>query len=102
VKQHILMGGDRTLNGALNQALELETAAWPTPRLREVTRVHTGRPPTPPERRRNERPVFWRCGQPGHFRRYCRDRQKRWTRTRELGGGHLSHQTHPLASHLRC
>jgi hypothetical protein len=70
VKQHLLMGGDRTLNEALNQALKLEAtkaAAWPTARLREVTRVPTGRPPTPPERRRNERPVCWRCEKPGHF-----------------------------------
>jgi hypothetical protein len=37
VKQHLLMGGDRTLNEALNQALKLEAAkaaAWPTARLR--------------------------------------------------------------------
>jgi hypothetical protein len=59
VKQHLLMGGDRTLNEALNQALKLEAAkaaAWPTARMREVTRVPTAstRVPTPPERRRNE------------------------------------------------
>jgi hypothetical protein len=39
VKQHLLMGGDRMLNEALNQALKLEAAkaaAWPTARLREV------------------------------------------------------------------
>jgi hypothetical protein len=74
VKQHLLMGGDRTLNEALNQALKLEAAAWTTSRLREVTRVPTGRPPTSPERRRNERQVSWRCRKPGHFRRYCRQR----------------------------
>jgi hypothetical protein len=54
VKQHPLMGGNRTLNEALNQALKLEAAAWPTVRMREVTRVPTARPPTPPERRRSE------------------------------------------------
>jgi hypothetical protein len=56
VKQHLLMGGDRTANEALNQALQLKVAkaaAWPPARLREVTRVPTGRPPTQPERRRN-------------------------------------------------
>jgi hypothetical protein len=68
VKQHLLMGGDRTLNEALNQALKLEAAkaaAWPTARLRKVTRVPARRPPTPPERRQNERPVCWRCKRPG-------------------------------------
>jgi hypothetical protein len=59
VKQHLLMGGDRTLNEAFNQALKLEAAAWPTARPREMTRVPTGMPPAPPERRRNERPVCW-------------------------------------------
>jgi hypothetical protein len=51
VKQHLLLGGACTLNEALNQALRIEAAratAWPTARLREVTRLPTGRPPTPP------------------------------------------------------
>jgi hypothetical protein len=77
VKQHLLLGGDRTLNEALNQAMTLEATkatAWPTSRKREVTRVLTGRPPTPPERRRNERPVCWQCGKPGHFWRDCTQR----------------------------
>jgi hypothetical protein len=39
-----------------------------------VTRVPTARPPTPPERRRSERPVCWWCGQPGHLQKYCRQR----------------------------
>jgi hypothetical protein len=73
-KKHLLMGGDRTLNQALNQALKLEAAAWPTARLREVTTVPTARPPTPPERRRSEQPVCWWCGQPDHFQKYCRQR----------------------------
>jgi hypothetical protein len=75
----MLIGGDRTLNEALNQALKREATkatAWPTARLREGTRVPTGRPPTPPERRRNERPVCWECGKPGHFRRDCRRRPR--------------------------
>jgi hypothetical protein len=76
VKQHLLIGGDRTLNEALNQALKLEAAkavAWPTARLREVTRVPHGRPPTPPERRRIGRPVCWK---PGHFWRDYRQRPR--------------------------
>jgi hypothetical protein len=62
----------------LNQVLRIEAAkaaARPTARLREVTRVPTGRPPTPPERRRNERPVCWQCGKSGHFWRDCRQRR---------------------------
>jgi hypothetical protein len=58
-------------------ALKLEaakTATWPTARLREVTRVPTGRPSTPPECRRSKRPVCWWCGQPGHIQKYCRQR----------------------------
>jgi hypothetical protein len=77
VKQHLLMGGGRTLNEALNHALKLEAAraaAWPTARMREVTRVPTARPPTPPERHRSERPVCWWSGQPGHLQKYCRQR----------------------------
>jgi hypothetical protein len=40
VKQHLLMGGDRTLNEALSQAVNLEAAkaaAWTTARMREAT-----------------------------------------------------------------
>jgi hypothetical protein len=79
MKQHLLLGGACTLNEALNQALKIEAAkaaAWPTARLREVTRIPTGRPPTRPERRRNERPVCWECGKPGHFWRDCRRRPR--------------------------
>ena len=42
VKQHLLMGGDRTLNEALNQALKLEAAkvaAGPPARVRELTKA---------------------------------------------------------------
>jgi hypothetical protein len=106
VKQHLQMGGDRTLNEALNQALKLEAAkaaAGPTARMREVTRVPTARPPKPPERRRSERPVCWWCGQPGHLQKYCRQRPPeemgRDPRTRR---GYLSRQSHLLASQLRC
>jgi hypothetical protein len=59
VKKHLLMGGESTLNEALNQDLKLEAAAWPRARMRKVTRVPIARPPTPPERRRSERPVCW-------------------------------------------
>jgi cation transport ATPase len=41
VKQHLLLGGAPTMNEALNQALRIETAkaaAWPTARLREVSK----------------------------------------------------------------
>jgi hypothetical protein len=77
VKQQLLLGGACTLNDALNQAVKLEAAkaaAWPTARLREVTRVPTARPPTPPERRLSERPVCWWCGQSGHLQKYCTQR----------------------------
>jgi hypothetical protein len=77
VKQYLLKGDDRRLNEALNRAVKLEAAiaaAWPTAWLREVTIVPTGRPPTPPERRRNERPLCWQCGKSGHFWKDCRQR----------------------------
>jgi hypothetical protein len=77
VKQFLLLRGACTLNKALNQALKIEAAkaaAWPTSRMREVTRVPTARPPTPPERRRSERPDCWWCGLPGHLQKYCRQR----------------------------
>jgi hypothetical protein len=51
-----------------------KAAAWPTARQREVTRVPTGRTPTLPERRRNERPLCWQCGNSGHFWMDCRQR----------------------------
>jgi hypothetical protein len=78
VKQHLLIGGDRALNEALNQALTLEeakAAAGPLPRLREVIRAPSGTTPSPPQRRRDERPVCWQCGTAGHLRRDCRHDQ---------------------------
>jgi hypothetical protein len=56
VKQHLLMGGDRTLNAALNQALKLEAAkavAGPPPRLREVARATSRSTLLPPQRGRD-------------------------------------------------
>jgi hypothetical protein len=57
IKHDLRKGDERPLKETLNQALALEAAkaaAWPTARLREVTRIPTGRPSTPLELRRNE------------------------------------------------
>jgi hypothetical protein len=72
IKQHLLMGGDRSMNEALNQALKLEAAkaaAGQPARLRKVTTATTGTRPQPAERQRNERPVCWQCGNAGHVNR---------------------------------
>jgi hypothetical protein len=74
MKQDLLMGGDRTLNEALNQVLKLETAkaaAGPLARLRDLTGA-PARASQPPDRRRGGRPVCWQCGSVGHLRRDCR------------------------------
>jgi hypothetical protein len=76
VKQHLLMGGDRTLNEALNQALKLEAvqaAAGPLARLRELTGA-PARASHPPDRQREGRPLCWQCGSAGHLRRDGRRR----------------------------
>jgi hypothetical protein len=78
VKQHLLLGGDRSLNEALNQALKLEAAkaaAGQPVRLREVTRAPTGGNESV-DTRREGRPVCWQCGSPGHLRRDCRRRPR--------------------------
>jgi DNA repair exonuclease SbcCD ATPase subunit len=60
---------------ATRQDFETQLAALEArARMREVTRVPTARPPTPPEGRRSERPVCWWCGQPGRLQKYCRQR----------------------------
>ena len=54
VKQHLLMGGDRTLKEAINQALKLEatkTTAGPPARLRELTKAPARARQTPGPRR---------------------------------------------------
>jgi len=74
VKQHLLMGGDRTLNEAFNQALKLEAAkaaTGPPARLRELTRA-TARASQPSDRRREGRGLCWQCESAGHLLRDCR------------------------------
>jgi hypothetical protein len=74
VKQHLLMGGDRNINEALNQALKLEAAkaaAASPARLRGLTGVPC-RANQPADRRREVRPVCWQCRSAGHLRRDCR------------------------------
>ena len=74
MKQHLLIGGDRTLNEALDQALKLEAvkaAAGPQARLRELTEA-PARASQPPDRRREGRHLCWQCGSAGHLRRDCR------------------------------
>jgi hypothetical protein len=77
VKQHLLMGADRTLNEALHQDFKLEAAkaaAGPHTRLREVTRASSVTIPRPPQRRREGRPVYWQCVTVGQLRRDFRQR----------------------------
>jgi hypothetical protein len=60
-KQHLLLGGDRTLNEVLNQALKLEAVkatAGPPARLRELTEA-PARASQPPDHRREGRPICW-------------------------------------------
>ena len=74
VKQNLLMGGDRTLNEALNQTLKLETAkaaAGHPARLRDLTRAPAS-VRKPSDRRRERRTVCWQYGSVGHLRRDCR------------------------------
>jgi hypothetical protein len=73
VKRH-LMGGERSLNETLNEALKLDVAkvvVGPPARLREVARPPTGTRPPRAEVRRNGRPVWWQCGNAGHLSRDC-------------------------------
>lgn len=78
VKQHILMGGDQTLNEALNQALKLEVAkaaVGPPARLQELTGA-LARGSQPPEHQREGRPVCWQCRSTSLLRRDCRWRPR--------------------------
>jgi hypothetical protein len=62
----------------LNQALKLEAAKTATrlpPRLWEVTSAPSRTKPTPPQRRRDGRPLCWQCGIAAQYRRHCRQTQ---------------------------
>jgi hypothetical protein len=66
------MGGDRTLNEALNQAVNLEeskAAARPPVYLPVRKLVEAPVPPT--DSHSSGRPVSWLCGSTGHLRRDC-------------------------------
>jgi hypothetical protein len=106
VKQHLLMGGDRTLNEALNQALKLEAATGPPARLRELTRA-TARAYQPSDRWGEGRPVCWQCESAVHLRRDRRQRPRE-ERNQESGKrinageekGHRYYHPLTLVSHL--
>jgi hypothetical protein len=65
VKQHLLSGGERSLNEALNQALKLETvkaAATPPTPLKKLTAGPTKRTWSPAtEPCRTGQPICWQC-----------------------------------------
>jgi hypothetical protein len=71
VKQHLLMGGDRSLNEALNQDMKLEVkAAAGTPArltMRQVTTVPVETLPPPADSHRDGQLVCWQCGNTGHL-----------------------------------
>jgi hypothetical protein len=73
----VSVGQERVENRSLNQVLRLQAAkaaAGQPAKLQELTRARGGTPPTPPERRRDGRPLCWRYRKPGRFRRQCRQR----------------------------
>jgi hypothetical protein len=75
VKQHLLMGGDRTLNEALNQAVKLKAAkAAAVPPAWLPLRKVVGTPAPPTESHRRGRTVCWQCGSTGHLRKGCPSR----------------------------
>jgi hypothetical protein len=60
LKQHIFLGGDRSLSEALNRALipeAAQAASWPTARPRTAKRPRDGRP------------VSWQCENAGRLSR---------------------------------
>jgi hypothetical protein len=79
LKQNLLMGGDRTINEASNQALKQEAAkvaAGPPARLRKLTGA-PARATQPPDRRRGGRFLCWQCGYAGYLRRDCRRKPRK-------------------------
>jgi hypothetical protein len=70
MKQRLLMGGDRTLNEALHQAVKLEEAkAAARPPAHLPVRKVVEAPAPPIESHRSGSPVCWECGSTGHLRK---------------------------------
>lgn len=77
MKLYFLIGGDRSLNEALNQVMKLEAtkvAAEIPARIsmRQVTGVLEGKRPPPAKRLRDGRSLFWHYGNASQLSRDCR------------------------------
>jgi hypothetical protein len=83
IKISLLIGGEKTVNEALRQALELQ-AVFLAARLHKTSTKTLWRSRSPPTRRRDARKsASWNCREPGHFMDNCRyerkaDNDRRW------------------------
>jgi hypothetical protein len=83
IKISLLIGGEKTVNEALRQALELE-AVFLAARLHKTSTKTLWGNRSPPNRRRDARKsACWNCREPGHFVGNCpyerkADNDRRW------------------------
>jgi hypothetical protein len=71
VKIQLLLGGGKTVNEVLRQALELQSVLLAARLHKMSTRTFWGSRSPPPWRRDTRRSACWSCGEPGHFRGSC-------------------------------
>jgi hypothetical protein len=87
IKIQLLLGGEKTVNEALGQALELQAVLVAARPAQNNTATYGGNRSPPARRRETRRLGCWSCGEAGHLRSDCpygRMRENNQRRTREF------------------
>jgi hypothetical protein len=76
IKIKLLLGGEKTVNEALRQALELQAMLLVARPHKSSTMTIWGRRSPPTRRRDARKSECWSCGEPGHFKSTCPYKRK--------------------------
>jgi hypothetical protein len=71
IKIQLLLGGEKTVNEALRQALELQAILVATRPHKNNTKTYCGNRSPPTRRRDAKQSGCWSCREPGHFESNC-------------------------------
>jgi hypothetical protein len=71
IKIQLLLGGEKTVNEALRQALELQAVLVAARSYENNTNIYLKHRSFPTQQRDTQQSRCWNCGEPGHFESNC-------------------------------